>query len=99
MTDPALVQIIGSQVAGSERYRDAWRETAGWAAGKLAVLFGEAVRVEYFDLFDPACPPIPPDAELPVVLVNGELLSQGERISIPVLRKRLEALGVSLKRG
>ena len=97
MNRPAIIQIIGTQVACSGGYRDSWWETAGWAAGKLAVLYGEAVRVEYYDLFDPGCPPIPANAELPLVLVEGEVLSQGFRISIPAIRKRLLELGFTVK--
>jgi hypothetical protein len=46
------------------------------------------------DLFDPACPPLPPDAQLPLVLVNAEVLSSGGKISVPAIRKRLEAFGL-----
>lgn len=97
MNNPTLIQIIGAQVACSGGYRDSWRETAAWAAGKLAVQYGDAVRVDYYDLFDPACPPIPANAELPLVLVEGEVLSQGFRISIPAIRKRLEELRVGVE--
>ena len=97
VSSPALVQIIGTRVAISGDYQDRWREVAGWTAQKLKALFGEAVRVEYFDLFDPGCPALPANAELPLVLVEGEMLSQGDRISIPAIRKRLEELGVAVK--
>ncbi len=45
-------------------------------------------------LFDPACPPLPPGAQLPLVFVNGEVLSNGGKISAPAIRRRLEALGL-----
>jgi hypothetical protein len=32
------------------------------------------------------------------VLVNGEVLSRGGKIAIPAIRRRVEALGVSVKR-
>lgn len=48
----------------------------------------------YFDLFDPDCPELPPDAKLPLVLINNELLTHGDKISIPLIRKKLLELGV-----
>jgi len=89
-----LVQIVGAPVACAAGVKDTWREVAGWAAGQLSQRFGKQVRVEYYDLFDPACPPLPPGAQLPLILVNGEVLSSGGKIAIPVIRKRLESLGL-----
>lgn len=97
MNGPALVQIVGTPVACSEGYKDAWRQTADWAAGQLQSQFGAAVKVVYYDLFEPACPPLPADAQLPVVLVNGEVLINGGKISIPLIQKRLVQLGVTIK--
>lgn len=95
MSAPAKVRIIGAPVACAEGVKDAWREVAAWAAEQLTARFGDAVQVQYLDLFEPACPPLPPGAQLPLVLVNDEVLSSGGKISIPVIRKRLEALGWS----
>lgn len=94
MRSLALVQIVGAMVACADGMKDAWREVAQWAAGQLRARFGDAVQVEYYDLFDPACPPLPPGVQLPAVLVNGDLLSSGGKISIPTIRRRLEELGV-----
>ncbi len=94
MTMPIVVHIIGAPVACAEGMKDTWREVAAWAAGQLAARFSGSVRVDYFDLFDPACPPLPPGAQLPLVLVNGEVLSGGGKISVPAIRRRLEALGL-----
>ena len=94
MSAPALVQIVGAPVACAEGLKDTWREVAAWAAEQLTNRFGEAVRVDYFDLFDPTCPPLRPGAQLPLVLVNGEVLSSGGKISVPAIRKRVEALGI-----
>jgi hypothetical protein len=49
------------------------------------------VQVEYFDLFDPLCPDLPENAELPVVFVNNAVVSNGGKISIPLIRKYIEA--------
>jgi hypothetical protein len=97
MTDPILVQIIGSTVACSEGNTDAWRQTADWAASQLKPKFGDAVQVVYFDLFDPACPPLPLGASLPVVMIDGAVLINGGKISIPLIRKQLVELGVDMK--
>lgn len=94
MSAPASVQIIGSQVACKDGLKDTWREVAEWAAGQLKVRFGENVQVQYFDLFDPDCPPIPSQAQLPLVLVNNDVLISGGKISIPIIRERLQELEV-----
>ncbi len=99
MDDPngqAVVQIIGTRVACTEGLKDTWREVAAWAAGQLKTRFGDQVRVEYFDLFDSGCPPLPPNAQLPLVLVNGDVVSSGGKISVPAIRKRLETLNISV---
>ena len=93
-TKEALVQIIGAPVACASGVKDTWREIATWAAEQIHARFGDQARVEYFDLFDPACPPLPLGAQLPVVLVAGEVLSNGGKIAMPLIRRRLEALGV-----
>jgi hypothetical protein len=94
MDSKAVVQIIGAPIACKEGVKDSWREVTEWAAGKLKARFGENVQVQYFDLFDPACPPMPPGAQLPLVLVNAEILSSGAKISVPAIRKRIEMLGI-----
>lgn len=96
MDAPVVVHIVGAPTAAcGEGVKDTWRELADWAARQLEARFGPAVRVAYFDLLDPACPPLPPDAQLPLVLVNGEVLSTGGKLSLPAIRKRVEALGIN----
>lgn len=90
--DKVSVQIIGAPIACAEGVKDAWRDTARWASGQLRQRFGEAVLVDYFDLFDPACPHLPENAQLPLVLVNGEILSNGGKISIPAIRNKVEQI-------
>lgn len=86
------LQIIGHLVACESGYKDSWRGVADWLADKLNPQYGEKVRVQYFDLFDPDCPSLPPNAQLPVVLINGALLSSGTKVSIPLIRKKIEEL-------
>ena len=92
MTALNIVQIIGAPVACAGGAKETWREIATLASDQLRRRFGEVVRVEYFDLFDPACPSLPPGSQLPLVLINGELFSSGGKISIPAIRKQLEML-------
>ena len=96
MDAPISVHIVGALTAAcGAGVTDSWRELSEWAAQQLAARFGSAVRVTYFDLLDPGCPLLPPGAQLPLVLVNGEVLSTGGKISVPAIRKRIEALGVT----
>ena len=93
------IHIIGAPVACPLRGTlAAWREVAELVAEQLGRRFGDTVRVEYFDFFDPACPPLPPDAELPYVTVDGERFSSGGKVSIPALRRHLEAREQKVKR-
>lgn len=94
MERPAVVQIIGVPTACAGGVKDSWRETAQWAAGQLAMRYADAVRVEYFDLFDPDCPSLPERVQLPLILLNGQIVSSGGKISLPAIRKSLEELGV-----
>ncbi len=89
-----VVQIVGAPVACADGVKDTWREVATWAAGQLVARFGSSVRVDYFDLFDPACPPLPDGAQLPLVLVNGQVVSSGGKVSVPAIRRHLEGQGI-----
>jgi hypothetical protein len=87
-----IVQIIGAPIACKDGVKDSWRETATWVSGQLRQRFGNAVQVEYFDLFDPACPSLPANAQLPMVFVAGVVLSSGGKISVPALRRKIETI-------
>jgi hypothetical protein len=89
-----LVQIIGAPVACAEGVKDAWRDVVKHAADQLLARFGNAVHVQYFDLFDPDCPALPDGAQLPLVLLNSEVFSSGDKISVPAIRKRIETLDI-----
>jgi hypothetical protein len=91
----ATVLIIGAPVgACGGEVKDTWRELAAWAGDQLTHRFGEAVSIEYFDLLDPTCPALPANVRLPLVVVNGEVVSSGGKISIPAIRRRLEVMGL-----
>lgn len=92
MSDTIVVQIIGAPIACADGFKDSWREMAHWVTGQLQNRFGEAVQVEYYDLFDPTCPQLPPQAQLPTVILNGELLSSGGKLHLPTIRKQIEKM-------
>jgi hypothetical protein len=98
MDGPAVVQIIGAPIACSKGgMKDSWREMAKYVAGKFRNQFGDSVEVVYFDLFDPDCPALPSNAQLPIVLINNEVLINGGKISMPSIRQRLQELGVEAR--
>jgi hypothetical protein len=88
------VEIVGVPVACVDGVKDSWREIASWAARELERAFGGAVRVQYHDLFEAGCPALPADAKLPVVLIDGEPITVGEKISLPAIRKAIAVRGV-----
>lgn len=90
MSEAHLVQVVGVPVACSSGTRDAWREATALVANQLAHRFGADVAVQYFDLFDPSCPPLPPGAQLPAVLIDSELFSSGGKLSVPAIAAYLE---------
>ncbi len=92
MSAVVVVQIIGAPIACKEGVKDSWREVAAWAAGQLAARFGDGVQVKYIDMFEPECPSLPEGAQLPLVLVNSMVVSSGEKISIPAIRRYIEAM-------
>ncbi len=68
---------------------------SGWSADQLRRRYGRTVLAEYHDLFDADCPPLPPDAQLPLVLVNGSVLSSGGKLNMPAISRAVEALGAT----
>jgi disulfide oxidoreductase YuzD len=92
MSAPVFVQIIGAPIACADGVKDTWREVASWAADQLKMRFGEAVQVKYYDLFDADCPSMPDGAELPLVLVNGEVTINGRKIAMPAIRRKVESV-------
>lgn len=84
------VIIIGAPMACKEGIKETWRDVAEWTAGQLRSRYGEQVKVQYYDLFDPECPAIPAEGQLPVVMVDGQVVSCGGKISIPLIRKTIE---------
>lgn len=92
MSRSVLVQIIGAPIACADGVKNTWRDVAHWAAGQLSARFGDDVEVKYYDLFDADCPPMPDNAQLPLVMIEGEVISSGGKISVPVLRRKIESI-------
>jgi hypothetical protein len=89
MNTPFRVQIVGTQAACVEGSKDSWSDAADWAAGQLKMHFGDEVEVEYYDLFDPGCPPIPADVQLPLVIVEDEPINNGGKILFSVIQRKI----------
>jgi hypothetical protein len=92
MTKPILVKIIGAPVACKDGLKESWRDVAEWGARQLQSRYGETVRVRYYDLFDHDCPPMPLEGQLPLVFVDGALISSGGKISVPLIRKKIDEI-------
>jgi len=89
--DPIIaVEIIGAKIACSQGLRDDWRNLTGWIGSKFDILYNGRVTTIYYDLFDENHPPLPEDAKLPVVIVNHEILSMGGKISMSLIRKKID---------
>lgn len=92
MSQAVVVQIVGAPIACEGGVKDSWRAVARWVADKLTARFGEAVQVHYFDLFDADCPPMPVEAQLPLVTVAGEVVSRGGKISVRAIERKVESI-------
>lgn len=95
MTELVHIQIIGAPLACAEGVKETWRELGIYFAGQLRERYGPSVETTYYDLFDPACPPLPPEAQLPIVLVAGRAVINGGKLSLPLIRRYLESLGIT----
>lgn len=84
------VTIVGAPIACAGGVKETWRELADWAAVRLRTHYGDQVRLTYYDLFDPVCPPLPAGGQLPLVTVAGETVISGGKINMPVIRRRVE---------
>jgi hypothetical protein len=89
---PIRIRIIGAKVACSQGLRDDWRDVAQWTASKLIVLYGDKFDFKYYDILDNDCPVLPANAKLPIVSINGEVISMGGKISIPLICKKIESI-------
>mgnify|MGYP005837158131 CR=1 FL=1 len=106
MDHPIPVRIFGLPTACATGVTDAWRQAAAWARRQLTARFGQQVSVEYYDLFSAEMDRFPEvlalvaagQGQVPLVFVDGELLSSGGKVSVPDIRRRLEAMGLKPQR-
>lgn len=94
--NPIQVTIIGAPIACEEGVKEAWRDVAHWAFKRLQAKYGDKVVTQYFDLFDSDCPQFPAGSQLPIVFVNGNMISSGEKVSMPLIKKEIEALSSAI---
>jgi len=102
MEQRVTVRIFGTLTACREGTVDAWRDTTAFARHALSKRFGDQVAVEYYDLFSPEMDRFPQvvalvaagQGHVPLIFVDGELLSSGGKVSVPDIRRRLEAIGL-----
>jgi len=99
MADIITVRIFGVPMACSEGITDVWRNVTNQARGQLVRRFGDRIVEEYYDLMSPDMDRFPEvladisaGAQVPLVYVDGELLSQGGKISVPSIAKRISSL-------
>lgn len=90
MAEPVLVEIVGAPVCAKGK-PTTWRSVSAYVADQLALHFGDGVRVVYHDLFDAGCPVLRDGAQLPLVLVDGQILSSGGKLNVPAIRRAVEA--------
>ncbi len=95
MTAPAKIEIIGSPIACEDGVKETWRDLAKWLGQKLQMKYDTAVSLTYYDLFDPDCPPLPDNAQLPLVLINGVVITNGGKLSMPAISRHLATLGIA----
>lgn len=101
MVEPVTVRIFGVPTVCGEGGKT-WRDVADWARRQLTTRFGQQVIVEYYDLFSDEAAAFPAvldrvrkgESNPPLVYLGDMLLSAGGRVSIPLIRRWLEDLGL-----
>lgn len=93
------VVIVAAPIACGPEVKDTWRALSSWVASQLQHAYGDSVDVQYFDMFEAGCPPLPADAgELPLVLVDGRIVSSGGKLSVPLIRRAVDAARMTATR-
>lgn len=93
--NPVRVRIVGANAA--------FAKTAHFALDRLQNGFGAQIEGRYYGADEPGLTEFPPalalirlgGAPLPLIFIDNELISLGGKISIPELRQRLTALGLT----
>lgn len=99
---PVVVRVFGIPAAPGCPADQTWEAVTRWMGERLAGRFGAQVQTEYVDLFGSAMTRFPEVTALvtggaaspPIVTVDGTVVSAGGKVSVPAVRKTLEALGL-----
>lgn len=100
---PAVVRVFGIPAAPGCPSDQTWEAVTRRVGALLAARFGPQVQAEYVDLFGPAMRRFPDIVALvaggtvspPVVTVNGTVVPAAGKVSVPAIRRALEALGIN----
>lgn len=100
----AKVKIFGVPVAGCKPGKT-WQDAANFAKKLLTLKFGEHVDVEYIEFLPPKWKQFPEiidlinkaKAKIPIVMVNGEIVSYGGKVNVSQIEKYLLNIGVKKK--
>lgn len=101
MPDPIQVRVAVLAVScGSCAGKPTWESAAAVLRCQLQRRFGESVTVEYIELFSPRSLELPrilqgigdESLRLPVVLVNGEVLTSGTKLNEAAVARRIAQL-------
>jgi hypothetical protein len=99
---PVVVRVFGVPAAPGCPADQTWEAVTWWLAAQLAGRFGAQVQTEYVNLFGSGMTRFPEVTALvtggaaspPIVTVDGTVVSAGGKVSVPAVRKTLEALGL-----
>lgn len=100
--DSVTVNSVTVRIVGGN---DAFAKTAHFVLDRLHSIFGDQVCGKYYSAAEPSLTEFPPalalirlgEAPLPLVFVDNDLVVMGGKLSVPELRQRLTALGLSQK--
>ncbi len=97
-SNPISVRIFAAPDA-SCAHGTTWSAASAFIAEGLRRRFGQDVLVEHIEMFSPrsfefaeVMDAIQAGAQLPVVTVGGRIISQGGKLSGPIIRQAIESL-------
>jgi hypothetical protein len=95
---PVAVRVFAAPDAACSQGAT-WSSATALVADRLRRLFGDAVAVEHLEIFSPRSFEFPEvmaaieaGGALPIVTVADRIVSQGGKLSAPVIRRAVEAL-------
>ncbi len=98
MTVPVAVRIFAVPMGACDPGKT-WKAAADMVARRLRERYGDAVRVEFVEIFSPASfvyqdilERVGRGEQAPFVTVNDELIQTGGKLSEPAIRRKLNEL-------